>query len=64
MTQRRASPPVFLQPRQTMSLLRGPMTRAEIRRARETRAKLEGEAPQQPAVKPEPRTVALQDVAS
>jgi hypothetical protein len=29
-----ASPPVLLQPRHAMSVLRGPMTRGEIRRAR------------------------------
>ena len=34
--------PILLHPRQTMSLMRGPMTRGEILRAREWRAQLEG----------------------
>ena len=34
--------PILLHPRQTMSLMRGPMTRNEILRAREWRAQLEG----------------------
>jgi hypothetical protein len=34
--------PILLHPRQTMSLMRGPMTRTEILKAREWRAQLEG----------------------
>ena len=34
--------PILLHPRQTMSFMRGPMTRNEILRAREWRAQLEG----------------------
>ena len=36
-----ASPPLLLQPRHAMSLLRGPMTHLEIQRAREMRAEME-----------------------
>lgn len=34
--------PILLNPRQTMSIMHGPMTRNEIRHARECRAKLQG----------------------
>jgi hypothetical protein len=34
--------PILLHPRQTMSLMRGPMTRNEILQARQWRASLEG----------------------
>jgi hypothetical protein len=34
--------PILLRPRQTMSFMRGPMTRGEILKAREWRAQLEG----------------------
>jgi hypothetical protein len=37
--------PILMQARQAMSLMRGPMTRNEIRRAREWRASLEGAEP-------------------
>jgi DNA helicase HerA-like ATPase len=37
-----SSGPILLRPRQTMSLMLGPMTRGDIRRAREWREKLEG----------------------
>ena len=41
------SAPVLLKPRQTMTLLRGPMMRSEIRKAREWRARMEaGVGPQ------------------
>jgi hypothetical protein len=37
-----SSGPILLQPRQALSWLRGPMTRIELRRAREARARLDG----------------------
>jgi len=51
--------PVLLNPRNTLSLMRGPMTRSEILQARQWRATIEGiELPRNSAVPP-PMTVEM-----
>ena len=51
--------PVLLNPRHTMSLMRGPMTRTEILKARQWRASLEGVELPRVSVTPPPPPVAM-----
>jgi hypothetical protein len=56
--------PILLHPRQTMSLMRGPMTRNEILQARQWRARLEGvELPPNSIAKPQAMVEMAESVA-